>query len=105
MAKICLRLARAAPPRIVWVIGREEERAGFDEKPPPMRPTSDAGVRGPSRDRLRTGMCADEPQGCDFRRVPRGPSHACITFGTTSNAAARHDTISVASANAAARKA
>ncbi len=32
-----------------------------------------AGVsEGPSRDRLRTGMCAAEPQGCDFRRVPRG---------------------------------
>ncbi len=31
-----------------------------------------ASCEGPSRDRLRTGMCAAEPQGCDFRRVTRG---------------------------------
>ena len=29
-------------------------------------------AEGPSRDRLRTGMCAAEPQGCDFRRVTQG---------------------------------
>ena len=28
---------------------------------------------GASRDRPRTGMCVDEPEGPDFRRVPRGP--------------------------------
>ena len=40
---------------------------------PTLTPEPLAGVsEGPSRDRLRTGMCAAEPQGCDFRRVPRG---------------------------------
>src|SRR5512138_2002553 len=29
-----------------------------------------------SRDRLRTGMCAAEPEGPDFRRVPRGALRA-----------------------------
>ena len=41
---------------------------------PALTPEPLAGVsEGPSRDRLRTGMCAAEPQGCDFRRVPGRP--------------------------------
>ena len=45
--------------------------AAIPEPTPTLEPL--AGVsEGPSRDRLRTGMCAAEPQGCDFRRVPRG---------------------------------
>src|SRR5262249_6674041 len=31
-------------------------------------------VEGSSRGRLRTGMCAAEPEGPDFRRAPRRPS-------------------------------
>src|SRR5690349_17221353 len=37
-----------------------------------MASESAVGAEDPLRDRLRTGMCADEPQGCDFRRVPQG---------------------------------
>ena len=46
-------------------------------------------MKAPLRDRLRTGMCAAEPEGPDFRRVPRGPSHAGATFGTPPNAGVR----------------